>query len=514
MRRDVQDNDTMLARIEDSEDEGDLLSPVRPRDQAPTVAGTESTSADRSTDSTETQLRNATLDLIAPSPTITMSSSLSPAENRKRRNTVGEDYEGDSPAKKTKKSKPTRSQSSRSSQPLAPEENTHQDVVMDHLVVAPLTGDTVPFGTTSQQLLMQQALQDPATAGQPPPQRATSFQKTPSSHEKSSPMPWSAERSESRTQSTQSRPERVIANDGLNSDDIAVGIPVDQYKPRPSRSRSTQLADGAVDLTQNPDKRGKAKPKRRLKTVGDASDMGALPPPSPVRPTASQISAITVDEQMVIEPAVPQQNSEGSPSHAVLDNASPSDVIAVPSRASQPKAAHESSSTQETNVEVVIPKKTAPKTKASKARRSQTTIFEDHVGLEILQASPNLQQQQTTRKNAAKTKSEKAKSKAAEKAEKAAEKAAEETAEKAKDTITETPKAVAKAAEPITDNSTENVYPGDPPEKAPTQPQAPPTTKKAAPKEPHSPIKKGKTSFRVGLSKTQRIQPLLRIMRK
>jgi len=54
----------------------------------------------------------------------------------------------------------------------------------------------------------------------------------------------------------------------INSDDIAIGLPVEQYKPRPSRSRSTHVIGEPIDYSVVPERAAKRKSKRR-KTVGD-----------------------------------------------------------------------------------------------------------------------------------------------------------------------------------------------------------------------------------------------------
>ncbi len=66
--------------------------------------------------------------------------------------------------------------------------------------------------------------------------------------------------------------EKDTQADELGSDDLAVGLPKEQYKPRPSRSRSTRNADSiveTVDFSKRPEVQAKAKIKRS-KTLGAA----------------------------------------------------------------------------------------------------------------------------------------------------------------------------------------------------------------------------------------------------
>ncbi|KAK3070665.1 hypothetical protein LTS18_015041, partial [Coniosporium uncinatum] len=58
------------------------------------------------------------------------------------------------------------------------------------------------------------------------------------------------------------------AKQDINSDDMAIGLPKEQYKPRPSRSRSTQVLEEPIDYSVVPERAAKRKSKRR-KTVGD-----------------------------------------------------------------------------------------------------------------------------------------------------------------------------------------------------------------------------------------------------
>jgi len=64
--------------------------------------------------------------------------------------------------------------------------------------------------------------------------------------------------------------------DELGSDDIAIGLPKEQYKPRPSRSRGNTNLDGlleSVDFSKRPETQVKGKNKRRKTHESDASSI-------------------------------------------------------------------------------------------------------------------------------------------------------------------------------------------------------------------------------------------------
>lgn len=57
----------------------------------------------------------------------------------------------------------------------------------------------------------------------------------------------------------------------LKSDDLVIGLPKEQYKPRPSRSRSTRIVeDNSIDYSKRPEKAATSKLKRR-KTTNEVS---------------------------------------------------------------------------------------------------------------------------------------------------------------------------------------------------------------------------------------------------
>ena len=299
----------MLWSVGDSEDEEDAaLSPVRqkPAGQAAAAAAAASsatasgTSIERSTASTEAQLRRAHLDLIEPTPVpFNMADQESPAEGRKRKRALTNDAA--SPVKKSKVTKSTRSQSTQSAHLSSTAISQHDAVQVENSAV-PQSGDTVRMGTAEHEYMVQQAL-NPADAGDnsiTAPQDGTSSSTRPI--EDSSPMPWSAHTSESRTPSTQQAAQAPPTSDAPKSDDW-IGLPKEQYQPRPSRSRSTQMVDGPAMSLES---LGKKTRKKRTKTADSQPD-----PQSPKDPLA--LSPPTIRK------LTPRASSPGSAprSHAV-----------------------------------------------------------------------------------------------------------------------------------------------------------------------------------------------------
>lgn len=76
----------------------------------------------------------------------------------------------------------------------------------------------------------------------------------------------------SRSSKRETQPEAAAS---LHSDELIVGLPKEQYKPRPSRSRSAKLLDEPVDYSIDPEKTAKSRSKRR-RTVDASFDQSAL----------------------------------------------------------------------------------------------------------------------------------------------------------------------------------------------------------------------------------------------
>lgn len=210
-------------------------------------------------------------------------------------------------------------------------------------------------------------------------------------------------------------------SEALNSDDKAIGLPKERYQPRPSRRRATQVIEEPIDYSVIPEKAAKVK---RTKTVGarstvelsrelddksQSSKPGVSPPGlskdglsgdarrAEVPPDGERKSATDVreEDESPLKPrrrSVKQTNAEEQPEKGLPDE----EQAATPD---EPK--DEAQAQADEDKIFVKPAIPTPKPKtASKARRSHTTIFEDHVEFVGSRRSPNLSQQQAKRKSA------------------------------------------------------------------------------------------------------------------
>ncbi|KAM0717202.1 hypothetical protein Q7P37_007054 [Cladosporium fusiforme] len=193
------------------------------------------------------------------------------------------------------------------------------------------------------------------------------------------------------------------SSEPLNSDDIAVGLPKERYKPRPSRRRATHVAEDPIDYSVVLEKAARSK---RAKSAGSglatAHDQSVMSTAHPVVSTERkpEDSAATASSgpcdhnEDTIKYTAPQK-----PSPVVeLPGTVSSQLQEVTSARVNASASQNSRKSQGDDAVFVKPE---PKTKsASKSKRSSTTIFEDHVDYTGKQQSPNLSQQQTIRKSA------------------------------------------------------------------------------------------------------------------
>jgi hypothetical protein len=216
-------------------------------------------------------------------------------------------------------------------------------------------------------------------------------------------------------QSTRGRKWKVQedASDPLNSDERAIGFPKDLYVPRPSRRRATQLPEEQIDFSVIPERAARAK---RTKTSAAI----------PAEPESAQSRQEAKEEVLRWWKETPTATEaiSGSFSDATEVRRAPlkgSDV-----KRPEPEPQRKEGDTPKTADDEIIlkptPKKIAtvspvktigddeifvkptPKQKASssksKAKRSHTTIFEDHVDFGGSQRTPSLRQRQAARHTA------------------------------------------------------------------------------------------------------------------
>lgn len=317
-----------------------------------------------------------------------------------------------------------------------------------------------------------------------------------------------------------------VHTDELGADDIAVGLPKEQYQPRPSRSRANRADEDfllAVDFSKRPEAVVKAKIKRR-KTTG-----GHIPTRKEV--TLEKISEVCDDEPMALGKKKNRRmtaTDDHKPSQGVAD------IVDLPEHDANRTEMHgEANATSlptgesqlEGIVDVVddnkgndvdetanpVPNTEEPKRKRGRPRKKTT---------EELPSLPDPSANSPITAPAANT----------EKPTKPA--PAKKPARRRKtDDITTTPQVSAEFV--VSNNNEEHHHGADDnanhdaaPNSEPLPPASPPrlpnppapvqTPQKAPPRGPdkHSPLNSGKVPYRVGLSRRARIEPLLRIVRK
>jgi hypothetical protein len=204
------------------------------------------------------------------------------------------------------------------------------------------------------------------------------------------------------------------SSEPLNSDDIAVGLPKERYKPRPSRRRATETVEEPIDFGVIPEKAAKSK---RSKTVGSSAK-----PPDTQLPTQDKQTLPTTESKAkpsesldAVESGnpLPNKSSTNDPlSQTATQLYKPSPVVEVPaivetkpsqSKEGTPQTVAKASQTDKktkSNDDFAFAKPAPKKKAASKSKRSSTTIFEDHVDFTGKSRSPSLSQQQALRQSA------------------------------------------------------------------------------------------------------------------
>ncbi len=363
------------------------------------------------------------------------------------------------------------------------------------------------------------------------------------------------------------RQEDRLHIDELGSDDVDVGLPKEQYQPRPSRSRSGQVEGDnlvvPVDFSKRPEALVKSKKSKRRKTTALAKatpkyeedeeevvplfsvpnpksiESESKPTPDHVKPAEIQIPGFAFDAQCNQEAALaasqpPPKKQKGRPhkkpiefseevreEHPLIDNG---DEDTIAKRVEEPR----------TN-EPSVPKKQRgrPQTKAAEPLEEPPTEHAPvHNKDEYPDGDPADEDQgpkDPTPAPTAKKQRGRPKKKATNKTQEDIQSDLDDEHEelplsprkshKRKNSATaestlinadddETPLTQQNApTAPLTEKAnTTNPLP------APQPPATPPAQKKGPDK--HSPLQSGKVRYRVGLSKKARIAPLLRVVPK
>ncbi|OQO00110.1 hypothetical protein B0A48_13896 [Cryoendolithus antarcticus] len=222
--------------------------------------------------------------------------------------------------------------------------------------------------------------------------------------------------SPSKAERGRKRKTQEPSSETLNSEDLAIGLPKERYVPRPSKRRATQAAEPSVDFSAIPEKAAKSK-RRKTANADLADDTSALttsahePPASTTGPTKRKTSGkAAISAEMVVE----DDDDDGVAVEALSRPDADTEMPSAPARSdatshvmtsvmTAPPQAKPSPTPSQTDDGVFL--KPAPKVKAkvkasSKARRSHTTIYEDHVDFKGKDKTPTLSQQQAKRKSA------------------------------------------------------------------------------------------------------------------
>ncbi|KAK4618652.1 uncharacterized protein CLAFUR5_11060 [Fulvia fulva] len=231
--------------------------------------------------------------------------------------------------------------------------------------------------------------------------------------------------------------EQTQSDDRLDSDDRMLkemGLPEDQYKPRPSRRRATQVEE-PLDMSLTVERAVRKQQRRKTDNAtaeaatssqshaqnGSRDGLYACPLGCSSRMTEEEVFPhldLCPTKQKATQPSKDKATEENDSVHVVspqkmLEKGRKSAIKPVTveerpkasSRASSIDASPSSktlgqlSSEKKTDVGLMLPP-TMPASASKRARRSKTTIFEDHVDFGGSQRSPNLSQQQAKRKAA------------------------------------------------------------------------------------------------------------------
>ncbi|KAF2149047.1 hypothetical protein K461DRAFT_324479 [Myriangium duriaei CBS 260.36] len=583
----------MLVTVEDSEDELGL-SPLRPLNVLSQLASPlrcatgPDIEAGSAAVSTGMQLRTAAADLFNTSSgdsglslySLTANKSFVATDmGKKRRKT------DDTESKRLRdRMMPERSQSSGA-------EGSTQ-LARENVLLPEGTQTTIEYSAVELETMLQQAGRDDPMA-----HHDTVVQEQ-EQHNTSSSIPWSLDppsdarmstaSAERRTSPRQHSPPLALAeatrsqntpNNAPSAESADVPLPQEQYKPRPSRSRSAQIQESVVDLGTTPEKAAKKRKRRTMTEIEDTQrDKDGLDEElkrrarearkddssADKRSSASTGTAQTATTEKISDSQAPRSGHEPQSHHSTPPDSAPtpSAPTALPTTTD-----HRPGKTPPPpDIQIVIPRPrpsptfATPKAPASaskrgpkSSRRSHTTIFEDHVGLtDRPDPSPNLRQQQAVRKRGRgrprKTRPEEMVAEGqggvegqgeAEEEEDLIAMAEGDRIRKEKEVAAPTQR---KRGRPRKEVPVPVAAPEEGPEKEnavvaraeeedapavdravecrPSTPERevePPTTVEKAARPTHSPIRKstpGGATFRVGLSKRQRIQPLLRVCKR
>ncbi|GAB7361734.1 hypothetical protein MBLNU230_g1781t1 [Neophaeotheca triangularis] len=181
----------------------------------------------------------------------------------------------------------------------------------------------------------------------------------------------------------------------LNSEDMAVGLPKERYNPRPSRRRATAALEHDIDYSVVPEKAAKT---RRTKTT-DPSTAPHSTKETPISDNNQPLALLQVQDTRGSQESTNEVEAAAEPQ---AENTSYPNVSSLPKTSQDGQVGAKTKPSQEVPGAFKKPAaKAKPKPKAStRAKRSHTTIFEDHVEFSGTQRSQSLRQQQELRVSA------------------------------------------------------------------------------------------------------------------
>lgn len=204
-------------------------------------------------------------------------------------------------------------------------------------------------------------------------------------------------------------------SDPLNSDEIAIGLPRERYVPRPTSRRSKTHVMESIDFSVVPEKAAKAARSKSIAAMHTSSlraDCGpsALPAelinmistnvehPALHAKSASESADASFIIQEAIKPAPNSQQPPVAEDHPTISR--PAAMSPAKENLRDDNIFVKPPLTLKASQESISMRAPVKPSTASKARRSHTTIFEDHIEFAGGKISPSLNQRQARRKSA------------------------------------------------------------------------------------------------------------------
>ncbi|KAI7306317.1 hypothetical protein KC315_g14296 [Hortaea werneckii] len=199
--------------------------------------------------------------------------------------------------------------------------------------------------------------------------------------------------------------------DPPNSDDIAVGLPKERYKPRPSKRRSTAIHDEPVDYSVRPEKAAKLKRNKTSNASArvsvdhaEASETKAEKEQAGPSPEIEETQAEKIGKNgasgndSVIKELRANSQAEAT-SKLELDSRSgqSKSLVIDETQPERPSSKHQDRSFED---EIKVNPMRKPTSASKKPSRAKTTLYEDHLDHDAAQRTPSLSQQQAHRKRA------------------------------------------------------------------------------------------------------------------